>query len=113
METAFKFNNWLAHKCEIYAKWTHWSRRCLEVILQVYFFKFILQIDIWRTSSETGLRWEPQNPNDDRSTLVQVMNGAIKQQAITWTSADQDLCRHKASPGHNGLNKLARHKGNM
>ena len=28
---------------------------------------------------------------NDQSTLVQVMVGAVRQQAITWTSVDQDL----------------------
>ena len=42
---------------------------------------------------------------DDKSTLVQVMAGAVRQQAITWTSVDQELQRHMASLG---LNELTR-----
>ena len=44
---------------------------------------------------------------DDKSTLVQVMLGAIRQQAITWANVDPDLCRHVASLGHNELKKSA------
>ena len=29
--------------------------------------------------------------------------GAVRQQAITWSSVDLDLCRRMASPGHNEL----------
>ena len=29
--------------------------------------------------------------------------GAVRQQAITWTNVDPDLCTHMASPGHNKL----------
>ena len=44
----------------------------VEVILHVYFFKLILQIDITSTSCEIGLSQVPENPNDyDKSTLVQ------------------------------------------
>ena len=28
---------------------------------------------------------------------------AVRQQAITWTNVEPDLCRHKASLGHNEL----------
>ena len=36
-------------------------------------FKPISWIDILSTSRKIGLRWMPQNPIDDKSTLVQVM----------------------------------------
>ena len=39
----------------------------------------------------------PQDLTDDKSTLVQVMAWCRMQQAITWTSVDQDLQRHMAS----------------
>ena len=38
--------------------------------------------------------------SDDKSTLVQVMVGAVRHQAITWTNVDQDLCRDVASLEH-------------
>ena len=38
---------------------------------------------------------------EDKSTLVQVMACAVRQQAITWASVDLDLCHHMASLGHN------------
>ena len=46
----------------------------------------------------------PQDLTDDKSTLVQVWLGAVRQQAITWAIVDPDLCRHMASLGHNELN---------
>ena len=45
----------------------------------------------------------PLDSTDDKSTLVQVRLGAIKQQAITWANVDWDLWRHMASLGHNEL----------
>ena len=35
------------------------------------------------------------------------MLGAVRQQAITWTNVDPDLCRHMASLGHNELSSWA------
>ena len=32
--------------------------------------------------------------------------GTVKQQAITWTSVEQDLCRHIALLGHSELNGI-------
>ena len=46
----------------------------------------------------------PQDLTDDKSTLVQKKLGAVRQQAITWTSVDQDIQRHMASLGPNVLN---------
>ena len=43
---------------------------------------------------------------DDKSTLVQVMVGAVRQHAITWANIDLDLCRHMASLGLNELTHL-------
>ena len=37
------------------------------------FLKLFLWIDILSSSCEIGLRWLPQKPTDDKSTLVQVM----------------------------------------
>ena len=44
-----------------------------ENIFQNVFFKLISWIDTLRNSWETALRSMPQNPSDDKSTLVQVM----------------------------------------
>ena len=30
-------------------------------------------------------------------------NGAVRQQAITWTNVDKDVCHHMVSPGINEL----------
>ena len=38
------------------------------------FFKIILRIDILSISSGIHLRWLPQNPTDDKSTLFEVIN---------------------------------------
>ena len=46
----------------------------------------------------------PQDLSDDKSTLVQVM--AVRQQAISWSSVDQDLQRHMVSLGPNELSLL-------
>ena len=40
---------------------------------------------------------------DDKSTLIQVMALCRQEQAITWASVDQDLCRHMVSLGHSEL----------
>ena len=47
---------------------------------------------------EFALWGMPQNLTNEKSWL-----GAIRQQAITWTNVDQDLCRHMAPLGHNEL----------
>ena len=44
-----------------------------ENIFQNVFFKLISRIDTLSNSCETALRSMPQNPSDDKSTLVQVM----------------------------------------
>ena len=38
-----------------------------------------------------------QNIFDDKSTLVQVKFGAVRQHIIILANVDQDLCRHIAS----------------
>ena len=45
----------------------------------------------------------PQDLTDDDSTLVQVMLGAVSQQAITRATVDTVLCRHMVSLSHNDL----------
>ena len=40
---------------------------------------------------------------DDKSTLVQVMVVAVRQQAITWTSFDPDLWCHITPTNHTEL----------
>ena len=39
----------------------------------------------------------------DKSTLVQVMVVAVRQQAIIWANVDPDLCRQMSSLGLNEL----------
>ena len=40
---------------------------------------------------------------EDKSTLVQVMVGVVRQQAITWANDDSVPCRLMATLGHNEL----------
>ena len=65
-----------------------------------------LLIGIFKSSFDNVLRWIPQDLTDDKSTLVQVRLGAVRQQAITWTSVDQDLQGHMASLGPNELSEI-------
>ena len=46
------------------------------------------------TSCDVALRQMPQKTIDDKSTLVQEMVGAVRQQAMTWTIADPNLSHH-------------------
>ena len=45
----------------------------------------------------------PQVLTDDKSTLVQVMVGAVRQQVIAWANVDSILCRLMMLLGHNEL----------
>ena len=65
------------------------------------FNKCILRIDILCTSCEIGLRWVPQNPIDNKSTLTQ--------QAVTCTNVDLDLSCHMVSVGHSELRRYKWH----
>ena len=69
-------------------------------------FNLALLIGIFTSSYDNILRWNPQDLIDDKSTFVQVMDWCRREQAITWTSVDQDLQRNMASPGSNELNEL-------
>ena len=66
-------------------------------------FQGILLIDSWGIACEIALIWMSVDFTDDQSTFVQVMIGAVRQQAITWTNVDPDLWHHMASLGHNEL----------
>ena len=60
-------------------------------------------INGWCISCEIVPRWISMDCSDGKSTLVQVMAWAVRQQAITWANVDPDLCCHMASLGHNEL----------
>ena len=47
-------------------------------------------IDGYHISSKFSLRLTSLDFSDDKSTLVQLRLGAVKQQAITWTNVDLD-----------------------
>ena len=61
----------------------------------------ILEIGGWGISYEIALMWISLYLTDDKSTLVQVMIGALRQQAIIWANVDPDLSRHVVSLSHN------------
>ena len=46
-----------------------------------------------------AIRWILEDLTDDKSTLDQVMIGAVRQQAIIWANVDPDLCRQMAPLG--------------
>ena len=48
----------------------------------------------------------PLDLTDDKSTLVQLWLGAIRQQAITWANVDPSLCGQMASLGLNELMQI-------
>ena len=87
---------------------THWPQGDVAVILQVYFFRLILQTDSLRSSSEIGLRWVAQNRIDDKWTLLQVMAWCRKATSHypKLTQVNHDLPHHMASQGHNELNLI-------
>ena len=47
--------------------------------------------------------WIAQDITGDKSTLVRLWLGAVRQQAISWTNIVSGRCRHMASLGHNEL----------
>ena len=55
----------------------------------------------------------PLDVTGDKSTLVQVMLGAVRQQAITWANVDPDLCCHMMALGHNELTYIPAWVNNM
>ena len=95
-----------------------------ENIFQNVFFKLISWIDTLSNSCETALRSMPQNPSDDKSTLVQVMAwcrqaashylsqccprslspyGVTRPQWVNWSNFDQDIWHYN---GDNILNTM-------
>ena len=48
----------------------------------------------------------PQKAFGDKSTLVQIMVGARRQQAIIWANVDPDLCPYMTSLGYNELSNV-------
>ena len=59
----------------------------------------MLEIKFINTGLEIGHEWMSQNTFD--KSKFRYWFGTIRQQAITWTSVDPDLCHHVASLGHN------------
>ena len=54
----------------------------------------------------------PLDWTDNKSTLVQVMARAVKQQAIIWANVDSVLCHHMALLGNDEL-ALGRFEWNL
>ena len=70
-----------------------WPSRNFKSII----FKLIIQNSSLGTRCEIADRWMPQNLTNEKSTLVQVMVGAVMHQAMTWANFDQYLWRHQAT----------------
>ena len=77
-----------------------------ESNLTSVFYKNISQIDIFISTCEIGTRWVPQNPNDDKSTLVQVMAWCRQTTDHYLSQFDPNVCHHMVPPGHNELSIL-------
>ena len=69
--------------------------------VQSIIFKFNIQDISFGTCCDITLKWMPQNLPYEKSTLVMLWLGAIRHQAITWTSVDQCLCYQMQQLGHN------------
>ena len=69
--------------------------------LQLVIFKLISRIVFLIISCEIAHPWIPQDLADDKLTSAQVMVGAVKQQAFTWTNVDPDSSGDMTSLGHN------------
>ena len=70
------------------------------------FLKLILWIDILSYSCEILVKFSGEchrTPVMINQHRFRYWLGAVRQQAITWTTVDPDLCHHKASLGHNEL----------
>ena len=59
--------------------------------------------DGYDISSEIALRWTSLDLSDDKSTLVQVMDGCRKSTSYYLNQFWPKFCRHMASIGHNEL----------
>ena len=55
------------------------------------------------TRREVTLTGMPQNLTNERTTQVRQWLGTIRQQAITWSNVDPDICLHMAWLGQNRL----------
>ena len=78
----------------IYTSSTHWSQR----ICSNSFYELI------STSWKIGLKWVPQNPMDDKSTLVSVMAWCHQASSHYASQSWPPLCRHMGSLCHNASN---------
>ena len=56
-----------------FASLSHWPLWDLNVVLKMQSSKLALLICVFKSSYINVLRWMPQDPTDDKSTLVQVM----------------------------------------
>ena len=66
-------------------------------------FKLIMKHSSMSTRWWIVFRQMPQNLTIEKSILVQVMAWWIRQQAITLTNYDPDVCRHMSSLSNNDL----------
>ena len=101
-ESSFTVNS-QATTCILHDEFNSLAPGKFEWNLRHVIFKQNLVIDVWGICCEIALIWMSLDFTDNQSTLVQVMFGAVRQQAITWAKVDPDLCRHMASLGPNEL----------
>ena len=52
---------------------SHWPHREAAIISKFLIFTIIFEVDVTSTSWKIALMWMPQNPSDDKQTLVELM----------------------------------------
>ena len=73
-----------------------------EIFSMKVIVKLISVIDNWGVSGEIVLKRMTRNLTGNVN--IGLVNGAVREQAITWANLDPGICPHTASLGHNDLN---------
>ena len=119
LHNQYIYRKYMVEGCKLYCveivsiTLTHWWCRLASLApgrfkwkFRLVILKLILVIDGWCISCEIALGWMPLKLIDGKSTLIQIMLGTVRQQAMTWTSVNQDIRLHMVSLGHNELTHL-------
>ena len=77
---------------------THWPLGYLNEILDKYFSNWFQGFDGWGISCEIALRWMSLYLTDDKSTLIQVMVGAVRQHEIWGINFNEPWIKIEKSP---------------
>ena len=104
---SLKWNTWMSNHIPYYL--THWPLGDFNLILGRWFSRYF----IWMVAEVSLVKL----PSDEcHKTLLMISQhlfrqwlGAVRQQAITCTNVDPDLCRQMASLGLNELRLPSRH----